>query len=74
VVGSMKLRKNECKSVIKLCDEQNWVNCVRFDELLYVGMSRFENGGRSHRIKIDSSSFKRVEQFKYLGIAYSGRN
>jgi len=29
-------------------------------------MSRYQNAGRSHNIKIDSSSFESVEQFKYL--------
>jgi len=30
-------------------------------------MSRDEIVGRSHNIKIDNSSFERVEEFKYLG-------
>jgi len=30
-------------------------------------MSRDQNAGWSHDIKIDNSSFKRVEQFRYLG-------
>ena len=30
-------------------------------------MTRDRNAGRSNDIEIDSSSFKRVEQFKYLG-------
>jgi len=29
-------------------------------------MSRNQNAGRSHNIKIDNSSFERVEKFKYL--------
>jgi hypothetical protein len=31
-----------------------------------VVMSRYQNAGRIHNIKIDNSSFERVEQFKYL--------
>jgi len=30
-------------------------------------MSQDQNAGRSHSIKIDNSSFERVEEFKYLG-------
>jgi len=33
----------------------------------YMVMSRDQNAGRSHSIKTDNSSFKRVEEFKYLG-------
>jgi hypothetical protein len=32
----------------------------------YLVLSRFQNAGRSHNIKIDNSSFERVEEFKYL--------
>jgi hypothetical protein len=30
-------------------------------------VSRDQNAGRNHSIKIDNSSFERVEEFKYLG-------
>jgi len=30
-------------------------------------MSRDQNAGRSHNMKIDNSSFESVEVFKYLG-------
>jgi hypothetical protein len=30
-------------------------------------MSRDQNAGRSHNIKIDNSSFESVEEFKYMG-------
>jgi hypothetical protein len=33
----------------------------------YMVMSQDQNAGRSHNIKIDNSSFERVEQLKYLG-------
>jgi len=32
----------------------------------YMVMSRDQNAGRSHDIKIDNSCFERVEQFRYL--------
>ena len=37
-------------------------------------MSRDQNTGRSHIIKIASSSFERVEQFKYLGTTVTHHN
>ena len=37
------------------------------DETKYTIMSPEQNGGRSHNIKIDSSPFESVEEFKYFG-------
>jgi hypothetical protein len=37
-------------------------------------MSRNQNAGQNHNIKIDNKSFERVEQFKYLGTALTNRN
>ena len=40
----------------------------------YVVMSRDQKAGRSHNIKIDNSSFERVEELKYLGTTLTNRN
>jgi len=37
-------------------------------------MSRDQNARRSHNIKIDNSSFERVEEFKYLGTTLTYQN
>jgi len=37
-------------------------------------MSQDQNAGRSHNIKIDSSSFERVKEFKYLGTTLTNQN
>ena len=37
-------------------------------------MSRDQDAGRSHNIKIDNNSFERVEQFKYLGTTLTNQN
>jgi len=42
---------------------------VNADKTKYVIMSRDQNAGRSHSMKIDNSSIERVEEFKYLGTA-----
>jgi len=40
---------------------------VNADKTKYTVMSRDQNAGRSHNIKIDNSFVERVEQLKYLG-------
>ena len=40
---------------------------VNADKAKYMVMSRDQNAGRSHSIKIDSSSFERLDEFKYMG-------
>jgi hypothetical protein len=40
---------------------------VNADRTKYVVMSRYQTAGQSHSMKIDNSSFERVEEFKYLG-------
>jgi hypothetical protein len=37
-------------------------------------MSRDQNAGQNHKIKLDNKSFERVEQFKYLGTTLTNRN
>ena len=37
-------------------------------------MSRDQNAGPSHILKIDNSSFERVEEFKYLGTTLTDQN
>jgi len=40
----------------------------------YMVMSRYQNAGRSHSIKIDNSSFGKVEDFRYLGTTLTSQN
>jgi hypothetical protein len=40
---------------------------VNADKTVYMVMSRDQNAGKSHSMKIDNSSFERVEEFEYLG-------
>ena len=37
-------------------------------------MSRDQNAGRGHSVKIDNSSIERVEEFKYLGTTLTDQN
>ena len=47
---------------------------INADKTKYVVMSRDQNAGRSHSMKIDSSSFARVKEFKYLGTTLTNQN
>jgi len=46
---------------------------VNADITKYMVMSRDQNAGRSRNVKIDSSTFERVED-KYLGTTYMNEN
>jgi hypothetical protein len=37
-------------------------------------MSRNQNAGQNHNIKVDKKSFERVERFKYLGTTLPNQN
>ena len=37
-------------------------------------MSRHQNAGRIHSVRIDNSTFERVEEFKYLGTTLTNQN
>jgi hypothetical protein len=47
---------------------------VNAEETKYMVMSRNQNAGQNHNIKLDNKSFERVEQFKYLGTTLTNRN
>ena len=47
---------------------------VNADKTEYMVKSWDQNAGRSHNIKIDHSSFERVERFKYLGTTLTNQN
>jgi UDP-galactopyranose mutase len=47
---------------------------VNADKTKYMIMSRDQIAGRNHNIKIDNSSFERVEEFKYLGTTLTHQN
>ena len=41
---------------------------------MYHVMSRDQNAGRIHSVRIDNSSSERVEEFKYLGTTLTNQN
>jgi len=47
---------------------------VSADRTKYMVMSRDQNAGRIHSVRIDNSTFDRVEEFKYLGKNLTNQN
>jgi len=47
---------------------------VNADKTKYMVMSQDQIAGQSHNLKIDNSSFERVEEFKYLGTTLTHQN
>ena len=47
---------------------------VSADKTKYMVMSRDRNAGRIHSVRIDNSTFKGVEGFKYLGTTLTNQN
>ena len=47
---------------------------VSADKTKYMVMSRDQNAGRIHSVRIDKSTFERVEEFKYLETTLTNRN
>jgi len=47
---------------------------VSADRTKYMVMSRAQNAGRIQIVRIDNSTFERVEEFKYLGTTLINQN
>ena len=47
---------------------------VSADKTKYMVMSRDQNAGRIHSVRIDNSTFERQEGFKYLGTTLTNQN
>ena len=65
------IKKNAEALVITANDNGLDINA---DKPTYVVMSREQNAGRSYNIKIDYSSFERVEELKYMGTVLRNHN
>ena len=47
---------------------------VKADKTKYMVMSRDQNAGRNHNMKIDNRSFELAEEFRYLGATLTNQN
>ena len=65
------VKKNKYSLVVVSKETELKVNA---DKSKYMVMSRDQNAGPGHDIKTDSSSFERVQEFKYLGTTLTDQN
>jgi hypothetical protein len=63
--GSVHATKKTTEALVAVCKETGLE--VNADKTKCLVKARDQNTGRSHSIKIDNSSFERMEEFKYLG-------
>jgi len=66
ILGESVRTIKENREALVVASKENGLQ-VNADKTKYMVMSREQNVRRSHNIKIDNSSFERVEEFKYLG-------
>jgi len=64
--------KGKCGSLIAATREIGLE--VSADKTKYTVMSRNQNAGRIHSVRIDNSTFERVEDFKYSGTTLTNQN
>ena len=67
-----KFSKGEGKALVVASKELGLE--VNADKTKYVFMSRVQNGGLSHSVRIGGRTFKSVEEFKYLGKTLTHQN
>ena len=70
--GSMHTLKENAEALVAATREIGLE--VSADKTKYMVMSRDQNAGRIQSVKIDNSTFKRVEGFKYLGTTLTNQN
>jgi len=52
-----------------------WVELeISADKTMYMVMSRDQNAGRNHSVRINNNTFERMEEFKYLGTTLTHQN
>jgi len=70
--GSVHTVKENIESL--LVDSKKIGLEVNANNTKYMVISRDQNAGRSHRVKIDNSSFERAVEIKYLGKTLTCQN
>jgi len=70
--GSIRAVKENAEALVVAAKEIGLE--VNADKAKYIVMSRDQNAGRTHSMKINNSSFERVDEFKYLGKPVTNQN
>jgi hypothetical protein len=73
VLGWIIRTTDEYTDALRFDNKENGLE-VNADKTKYMVMSRVQNGGQSNNIKMDNSSFERVEKLKYLGTTLKNQN
>ena len=63
--GSIHTLKENAEALVAATGETGLE--VSADKTEYMVMSRDQNAGQIHSVRMDNSTFERVEEFKYLG-------
>ena len=70
--GSIRAANENAEALVVAAKETGLE--VNADKTKYMVMSRDQNAGRTHSVKIDNSYFERVDEFKYLGATLTNQN
>ena len=70
--GSIHILKENAEALVAATGEIELE--VSVHKTKYTVMSRDQNAGRIHCVRIDNSTFERVEEFKYLGTTLTNQN
>jgi hypothetical protein len=70
--GSIHMIKKNSEALILASKEIELAGNA--DKTKYMFMSQDQNTGQSHNMNIDNRCFEMVEEFKYLGIAFTNQN
>jgi len=72
LAGSIPTLKENAETLVAATMETGLE--VSADKTKYPVMSRDQNAGRIQSVRIDNSTFERVEEFKYLGTTLTNQN
>jgi len=70
--GSIHTLKENAEALVAAIRESGLE--VSADKTKYMVMSRDQNAGRIHSVRIDNVTFERVEEFRYLGKTLTNQN
>ena len=71
---SVHTTKENAEALVRVVASKETGLEVNAEKTKHMVLSRDQNAGRSHSIKIDFSSFESVEEFKYLGTTLRRQN